>query len=102
MGTLAAGVVAFPDAQPDDGLLEIGVITADSALQWARVLSRLVVSDARHSPFAHVGHGRTVKVELDRPTIFELDGGARKEKKKFRVSVEPRAITVCVPRKEDG
>ncbi|HEY5121249.1 MAG TPA: hypothetical protein VII84_06705, partial [Acidimicrobiales bacterium] len=94
-----AGIVAFPDAQPDDGLLEVGVVTAENALQWTRVLSRLVIKDAKHSPLAQMGQGRKVKIRLDRPTIFQLDGGARKAKKKFRASVEPGAITVCVPKK---
>jgi YegS/Rv2252/BmrU family lipid kinase len=101
MGTLAAGIVAFPDAQPDDGLLEVGVVTADNALQWTRVLSRLVIEDAKHSPLAQMGRGRKVDIKLDRPTTYELDGGARKAKKKFRASVEPGAITVCVPKREN-
>jgi YegS/Rv2252/BmrU family lipid kinase len=101
MGTLAAGVVAFPDAQPDDGLLEVGVVTAENALQWTRVLSRLVVEDAKHSPLAQFARGRKVRITLDRPTTYELDGGARDAKKKFRASVEPGAITVCVPKKEE-
>ena len=101
MGTLAAGIRAFPDAQPDDGLLEVGVVTAKNALEWARVLSRLVAEDAKHSPLTQMGRGSTVNIRLDRPTTFELDGGARKAKKKFRASVEPGAITVCVPKKEE-
>jgi YegS/Rv2252/BmrU family lipid kinase len=101
MGTLAAGIVAFPDAQPDDGLLEVGVVTAENALQWTRVLSRLVIEDAKHSPLAQLGRGRKVDIRLDRPTTYELDGGAREAKKKFRARVEPGAITVCVPKKEE-
>ncbi len=101
MGTLAAGIRAFPDAQPDDGLLEVGVVTAKNALEWARVLSRLVVEDAKHSPLTQMGRGSTVNMRLDRPTTFELDGGARKAKKKFRASVDRGAITVCVPKKEE-
>jgi YegS/Rv2252/BmrU family lipid kinase len=102
MGTLAAGIVAFPDAQPDDGLLEVGVVTADSMLQWTRVLSRLVVKDAKHSPLTQIGRGGKVEIKIDRPTTYELDGGARNARKKFRASVEPGAITVCVPKEEIG
>jgi diacylglycerol kinase (ATP) len=102
MGTLAAGIVAFPDAQPDDGLLEVGVVTADSMLQWTRVLSRLVVKDAKHSPLTQIGRGGNVEIKIDRPTTYELDGGARNARKKFRASVEPGAITVCVPKEEIG
>jgi diacylglycerol kinase family enzyme len=42
-----------------------------------------------------------VDIRLDRPTTYELDGGAREAKKKFRARVEPGAITVCVPKKEE-
>jgi YegS/Rv2252/BmrU family lipid kinase len=101
MGTLATGIRAFPDAQPDDGLLEVGVVTAKNALEWARVLSRLVARDAKNSPLTQMGRGSTVNIRLDRPTTFELDGGARKAKKKFRASVDRGAITVCVPKKEE-
>ncbi|MCU1363198.1 MAG: sphingosine kinase [Acidimicrobiaceae bacterium] len=101
MAELGSGIVAFPDAQPDDGLLEVGVVSANSVLEWTRVLSRLVIKDAKHSPLAQMGRGRKVKISLNKPTTFELDGGARKEKRKFRASVEPRAITVCVPKKGD-
>jgi diacylglycerol kinase (ATP) len=100
MGSLGSGVVAFPDALPDDGLLEVGVVTAENSLQWARVLSRLVVDDAKNSPLAQMGRGRNVDIKLDQLTEYELDGGARTAKKKFRASVEPLAITVLVPRKE--
>jgi len=97
MGNLASGIVAFPDARPDDGLLEIGVVTAENALQWARVLSRLVVDDAKHSPLAQMGRGSKVDIKLDRPTTYELDGGARTAKKRFRATIEPGVITVRVP-----
>jgi diacylglycerol kinase family enzyme len=100
MGSLGRGIVAFPDALPDDGLLEVGVVTAENTLQWARVLSRLVVDDAKNSPLAQMGRGRKIDIKLDQPTQYELDGGARAAKKKFRASIEPRAITILVPRKE--
>jgi len=98
MGSLSGGVVAFPDAQPDDGLLEVGVVTAESALQWARVLSRMVLDDAKHSPLTKMTRARKVRVKLNRPTTYELDGGARKATTKIRASIEPGAINVCVPK----
>lgn len=102
MGTLARGVVAFPAARPDDGLLEIGVVTADNALQWARVFSRLVVGDAERSPLAQMTQGREVDIRLKRPTVYELDGGARSAQKRLRVTIEPGAISVCVPHPDKG
>ena len=39
-----------------------------------------------------------MKVELNRKTLYELDGGDRSKVKSFKVKVEPAAITVRVPR----
>lgn len=101
MGTLAGGIVAFADARPDDGLLEVGVVTADNAVEWTRVVSRMVTGHADGSPLTQMTQGREVDIKLDRPTVYELDGGARKAKKRLRASIEPLAITVCVPKTEE-
>ncbi len=100
MGTLTGGLTAFPDASPDDGLLEVGVVTAEGALQWARVLARLATGRADRSPLARMTRGARVSIDLDHSTAYELDGGARSPKRRLRASVLPRAVTVCVPETE--
>jgi len=100
MSSLGAGIHVFPDSRPDDGLLEIGVVSAETALQWARVLARLVVGQAQSSPMTEMTQGRRVDVRLSRPTVYELDGGARKAVTRIRARIEPSAITVCVPEAE--
>jgi diacylglycerol kinase (ATP) len=100
MGTLAGGLTAFPDASPDDGKLEVGVVTAEGALQWARLLGRLATGHADRSPLARMTRGRQVDIRFDRATAYELDGGARKAKRRLRAKIEPGALTVCVPRTE--
>jgi diacylglycerol kinase (ATP) len=97
MGTLTGGLTAFPDARPDDGQLEIGVVTAEGPVEWARVLSRLAAGHADRSKLVHTTRGRKVDVKLDEATPYELDGGARPSKRRLRAKVEPGAITVCVP-----
>jgi len=99
MGTLGVGMVAFPDAQPDDGLLEVGVITAQSAVQLVRVLGRVVIGQPERSPFTEMTRGKEVEIRVDTPTMYELDGGARNAKRKLHGSIESGAITVCVPSK---
>ncbi|NNN02062.1 MAG: diacylglycerol kinase family lipid kinase [Acidimicrobiaceae bacterium] len=100
MGTLAGGVVAFPTAKPDDGLLEIGVVTAETRADWLRVFTRMVVGRADRSPLTQMTQGHNVKIKLDRPTIYELDGGVRKKTKRLTASIQPLAITICVPQEE--
>jgi diacylglycerol kinase (ATP) len=97
VGTITGGVPAFPDARPDDGRLEVGVATAQGAVQWARTLGRMAAGNADKSPFVRTTKARSVDVRLSRPVAYELDGGARTTVKRVKARVVPRAITVCVP-----
>lgn len=94
---LLEGIQVFQDAHPDDGLLEVGVVNADGVLQWGRTLARAAFGTAGSSPFVQETKARSVKVALDRKVLHELDGGDRGKVKAFKVRVEPRAVTVCVP-----
>jgi diacylglycerol kinase (ATP) len=97
VGELFAGVEAFEAAQPDDGVLELGVVTADSVLDWARTIARTAVGASSSSPFVQVTKARSAEVTFDRKVLYEVDGGERKSVKKLEVEVEPGAIEVCVP-----
>lgn len=97
VGTLVGGVDVFEDARPDDGRLELGVVTADGVVEWGRMIARAVVGQVDSSPFAQTTKARSVKVKLSRKVLYELDGGDRKKVKAFKAKVEPGAITVCVP-----
>src|SRR5579862_3718980 len=48
---ILGGVEVFSGAQPDDGLLELGVVTAKNPVDWIRTLGRVALSDAGKSPF---------------------------------------------------
>ena len=100
VGDVLGGLSVFPDAVPDDGYLDLGVVTADGAWDWARTLGRAVVGDVSASPFVETTTGRTVEVRLAKPMPYQLDGGDRKATKKLKVKVKPSAITVCVPEGE--
>lgn len=92
-----AGIEVFDGSRPDDGLMELGVVTAKSRTQWARTIGRVVLGRAESSPFVVTTRGTTMRVNFDRPTAYELDGGVRKATKKLRIKVRPASITVCVP-----
>ena len=91
----------FPDARPDDGMLELGIVTAEGLLQWTRTLARTAVGDPNRSPFVRTTKAKSVKVELDRKVRYELDGGDRSKVKSFKVKVEAGALSVCVPRRDE-
>jgi diacylglycerol kinase (ATP) len=97
VGNVLGGISAFEDARPDDGRLNLGVVTADGLWQWARTLSRTVFSDPTASPFVELTTARSIEVRLDRKVLYEIDGGDRKKTKRLDIEVEPGAISVCVP-----
>jgi diacylglycerol kinase (ATP) len=97
LGRLFGGIEVFADARPDDGKLEVGVITADGFAQWARAAARTVVAGAEASPFFQATRAESVKVKLSRKVVYELDGGERGKTKSLKVKVEPSAVTLCVP-----
>jgi YegS/Rv2252/BmrU family lipid kinase len=102
VGRLFAGVDVFDNAQPDDGLLELGVSNADGLGEWARTMAHAVIGSAAKSPFVQATKVEHVVVEFDRKVPYELDGGERGTVKRLKIKVEPQAITVRVPADADS
>jgi YegS/Rv2252/BmrU family lipid kinase len=97
VGTISGGLTAFPTAEPDDGRLDVGVVTAAGLVQWARVLGRMVAGKAHRSPHVHTTTATAIDVRFRDKTVYELDGGDRPKAKHLKVRIEPSAIRVCVP-----
>ena len=97
MPDVARGVTVFPESSSDDGILEVGVVTAKNARQWAQLFAQTALGNAQHSSLTRMTRGHSIDIILDRSTKYELDGGARKARKTYKVRVKPGAITVRVP-----
>jgi YegS/Rv2252/BmrU family lipid kinase len=96
VGSIVGGVRAFPNAQPDDGRLDVGVVTAQTRRDWLRVGVRAITGHIDASPFVEITQGTHVRTKLDRKLPWQLDGGNRPPAKKFDVSVLPRRLSICV------
>jgi hypothetical protein len=77
VGKILGEVEAFPQARPDDGRLELGVVTARNPAQWARTFGRLAVGHPDRSPFVKVTQGKKFRIRFDEKVRYELDGGTR-------------------------
>lgn len=97
MGDLFGGITLFRDADPADGLLDVGVLRAENLRDWTRFAGRALAGNVEQSPFVSITSARRIDVWLKRKTAFELDGGARGKSKRLKITVRPKAITVCVP-----
>jgi diacylglycerol kinase (ATP) len=97
VGKVLGGVEAFPRARPDDGRLDLGVVTAKSPADWARTFGRVALGHPERSPFAKVTRAKKIRIRFEEKVRFELDGGARPASRKLRIRVHPGSVTVCVP-----
>jgi diacylglycerol kinase family enzyme len=108
LGRLKAGVFAFPDASPTDGMLDVGIMTAHSMRDWASVAGHLAIRRPQTSSHVHMDRGRRIDVtwapkgtgkekKRARKTPFELDGGAKGEARKLHYSCEPLALRLLAP-----
>jgi YegS/Rv2252/BmrU family lipid kinase len=97
VGTIGAGVTAFDHASPNDGKLDVAVMTADGAWQWLRTLTRASVGHAEKSPLVQMTQATKITIETRKRLPYELDGGARPKTDKLRVRVVPHAMTIRVP-----
>jgi diacylglycerol kinase family enzyme len=72
VGKILGGVEAFPQARPDDGRLELGVVTARDPVQWARTFGQIALlrcvqarSRSASRPHEHASQGRTAPSKVD-------------------------------------
>jgi diacylglycerol kinase family enzyme len=104
-GMLQGGIRLLPDAQLDDGLLDILLVSAEGALQWMETVRSVVWDNGIRRMLTrgdeavstdstqHLTAER-ISVELSRPQVFEIDGEDLGEVSAFTVRVQPGALTV--------
>jgi diacylglycerol kinase family enzyme len=97
VGKVLGGIEAFDGATPDDGILDLGVVTAKGAIQWTRMLVRTATGSASRSRFVRTTEAEKIRIKLGRKVPYEVDGGPRRPTNRIEVCVEPAAVTLCVP-----
>lgn len=99
VGRLQGGVRLFKEAEPDDGWLDVAVLTPRTMGHWA-VLILAVLRRRRRVPRMETFRAHRVQVTSNRPQPREMDGDVIPAGRVLRVEVQPRAIWLCVPRPE--
>ncbi len=97
VGRVLGGIDAFDDASPQDGVLDVAVVTATTATQWARVLSRAVTGKTAKAKYIEMTQARKIDVTLKSSRLYQVDGGDRSRVKKLKIRVMPEALSVRVP-----
>ncbi len=92
------GMAIAPEAEPDDGQLDVCIIDEVGRFKVVRYLPRLV--RGTHGGIEEVTFVRTPTLELEfvDPVVFQLDGDLPgwDDARKFRLEVLPRALKVMV------
>ncbi|HME68605.1 MAG TPA: hypothetical protein VKM54_01905, partial [Myxococcota bacterium] len=101
-GVVTGGLEVFPDARPDDGILDVAVLSARSPIEWASVLWRLVRGLPQRRNLVARHRGRTVTVRTATPRPYELDGEDRPPVLALEFTVRPGALRVRTGTQDDG
>ncbi|UJP40076.1 diacylglycerol/lipid kinase family protein [Cellulomonas palmilytica] len=94
-GRLQGGLELMPDAQLDDGLLDVAVVAPRGLVGWVRTLVTVVRSGPGHR---HLDRQQApaVRVRVSRPVAAQLDGDPVGEFREVEARVRPGALTVRV------
>ncbi|GAA2918262.1 diacylglycerol kinase family enzyme [Microbacterium keratanolyticum] len=104
-GMIQGGITLLPDAVPDDGLIDVLVISAEGvrgwldtakSLLWDNGLKRMLggADEAVSTEFTSHASVTRVRVELDEPQQFEIDGEEVGAVRVFEVGVRAASLLV--------
>ena len=92
------GMFVAPQAELDDGLLDVAAVGESSRLRFlTRVLPKVFDGSYLSEPNVHVWRGARIEVAADRPFEIYADGDPIGHVP-ARIEVEPRCLRVIVPR----
>lgn len=104
-GMIQGGITLLPDAQPDDGRLDVLLVSAEGiagwldtarSVLWDNGLRRLIsgAEDAISTESATHASAERIRVVLREPQAFEIDGEEAGEVSEFTVRVQAGAVRV--------
>jgi YegS/Rv2252/BmrU family lipid kinase len=97
VGALQGGLALLPGAEPDDGVLDLMVLTARGWSGWLALAIDVMARRTRTSRVAR-SEFRELRVQLARPQLWELDGEVMGMTRQLVVVVQPGQLLVRVPR----
>jgi YegS/Rv2252/BmrU family lipid kinase len=96
VGRLQGGVSVLPDAEPDDGELDVAIIAPLTLRDWV-ALAWGVMWRHQRVAMRETFRARQVEIESDRVQPRQLDGDVIAPGRTLVIEVRPSALTICVP-----
>ncbi|MCA2211732.1 diacylglycerol/lipid kinase family protein [Jidongwangia harbinensis] len=96
VGRLQGGMRLLNDAQPDDGLLDVAILSPRTLRHWA-ALGWGVLRRKQRVPSMETYTATRVQISSRRAQPRQLDGDLIEPGKDLTVTVRPEALLLCVP-----
>lgn len=98
-GKITGGIDLLPDAEPDDGTLDVIVLAPRGVAAWASVAARVITKSDRSTTTLSRYRCQTAHVQVDEPQRVQVDGDIIGEATRVAIEVQPRVLIV---RTENG
>lgn len=95
VGRLQGGVRLLADAEPDNGQLDVAILTPRHLSHWI-ALAWGILRRHKHVPRMEVLRGSRITVTSDRDQPCQLDGDVIEPRRTLTVTVRPAALWLCV------
>ncbi|ADB31837.1 diacylglycerol kinase catalytic region [Kribbella flavida DSM 17836] len=96
VGTLQANIPLLPDAEPDDGRIDLVVLAPRRVRQWPRLALSLLIKSWRES---HIERFTAERIQVTSRKVVgrQLDGDTIPDGHTLSAEVDPSALVVRVP-----
>lgn len=97
MGSLQGGLQLIPDAEPNDGILDVALLKANSLGDWVRLVGNSVLRRQPTRDTIEYHQARRISVSFKRAQPVQYDGEEGETTRTITIEVLPSAVTVMVP-----
>jgi len=97
VGFLQGGIPLLPDAQLDDGMLDVVVVAPKRFIGWLSIVARVVARRKGNDKRLTRLSGQRVHVRAEKPVPMQLDGDPAGEGQEILAEVHPGVVLVRVP-----
>ncbi len=98
VGYLQANIPLIPDAKADDGQLDVIIASPRSLRDWVRLTARVLARQRRSDDQLDRLTGQRVKITVDPPDQYQMDGDTVGECRSLLAEVQPGALLLRTPR----
>jgi diacylglycerol kinase family enzyme len=99
VGRLQGGVRLLAKAEPDDGKLDVAILSPQSLRHWVS-LGWAVIRRSDRVPLMETYTAERIEIFSNRPQPRQLDGDLIDPGKSLKVQVKHRSLLLCVPQPE--